>query len=244
MIKSCYCFTKHLKWHLTNRCVKLFHLDCFPHHFAHISYSLLWYRYWKIKSRLILRYQSWLYCPFHTHIVLVKKIFILKKYKKNTKMHLQGRQWKYSSVCWIDLFCHECRRLDDRFVHFSAFTQSFLLSIRASSHCWVMSLIFICRLSVSHLWWDLWKLRTVPCPLLPCGLQTLGRVCFACSAEWKLFPPSGRWCSVCSPFRRLGKRAAIKSDLPQCLMVAKWCKLRNQNASQWPSQSGTWLLEP
>lgn len=41
----------------------------------------------------------------------------------------------------------------------------------------------------------------MPWPLLPCGLQTLGRVCFACSAEWKPFPPSGRWCSVYSPCR-------------------------------------------
>ena len=119
--------------------------------------------------------------------------------------------------------------------------QTFLLSIRASSHCQVIRVIFICRLSVSRLWWDRWKLRTVLCPLLPRGLQTLGRVCFACSAEWKLFPPSGRWCSVCSPCGRSREResAAIKSDLPQCLMVAKWCKhrprsgLRSQRLWLW-----------
>lgn len=56
----------------------------------------------------------------------------------------------------------------------------------------------IAGLPVSHLWWQRWKLRSAPCPLLPHGLQTLGSVCFACCAEWKLLPPSGRWCSACS----------------------------------------------
>lgn len=141
-------------------------------------------------------------------------------------------------MCWINWLCQARRELDDGFVHFSAFTQTFLLSMRVSIHCRVTSVIFISRLPVSPLWWDRWKLRSVPCPLLPCGLQTLGRVCFACSAEWKLFPPSGRWCSVCPPCRRSRERerAAIKSDLPQCLMVASWCKHRPQDASQWPEQ--------
>lgn len=122
---------------------------------------------------------------------------------------------------------------------FFAFTQTFLLSTRQPLHCQVTS----ASLSLSHLSWGRWKLRTVPCPLLPRGLQALGTVCFACSADWKLFPPSGRWCSVCSPCRRSRKRAAIKSDLQQCLMVAKWCKHGPQKrfTVAWTE---IWLSEP
>lgn len=128
------------------------------------------------------------------------------------------------------LLCHEYKWLSDWFAHFSAVTQSFQFSVqkKVSIQSQVKSVIFICRSSLSHLWWGRWKHRSAPCPLLPRGLQTLGRVCFACSAEWKLFPPSGRWCSLHSPCRCLRKRTAIKSDLPQCLMVAKWCKHRPQ----------------
>ena len=148
----------------------------------------------------------------------------------------------YVSVKSTDCFMHREGSIMDLCI----FLHLLKLSCWVSIHCQVTGgMTFICRLSVSHLWWGRWKLQSAPCPLLPRGLQTLGRVCFACSAAWKLFPPSGRWCSVCSPCRRLRKRAAIKSDPPQCLMVAEWCKHRpRKNTSQWLQQLETLLLKP
>lgn len=113
----------------------------------------------------------------------------------------------------------------------SALNQTFLLYIRASSQHQVQSGIFIYRCSVTHLWRGRWKLCRGPCPLLPCRLQTCCSVCFACSAQWKLFPPSGRWCSVHSASKGAGE---LKSDPPQCLTVANWCQHRFQKAPPRP----------
>lgn len=102
---------------------------------------------------------------------------------------------------------------------FPAFTQTFLFSIRASSHCPALSVIFLCQLSVSHLWCGN---STVCRALYSSAGSSLCRVCFTCSAEWKLFPPAGRWCSI--------------SELSS--------KVTSHSASWWPTDANTSLKVP
>lgn len=88
------------------------------------------------------------------------------------------------------------RRLHGRIVPFFSCIYS-VFPTRVSIPSLVRSVIFICWPPVSPLWWEWWKLRSAPCPLVPYTLQSIGTVCFACCAEWKLFPPPGRRCSPC-----------------------------------------------